>query len=503
MNSGPEVLLTLENHACMLCATSRNDCRCDLGQVISIDVLPDDVLLAIFDFYVDEATKMIWNLSLPKHLVEGWQPLVHVCQRWRAVVFGSPCRLNLRLGCSSRTPARDRLDIWPAFPLFIFDNRRERSDGMDSIIAALEHSDRVHQIKLFDLSCSHLKEVLAAMQVPFPELTRLELHTFDTVLPDSSLGGTVPHLQFLRLQGFPLLSLPKLLLYATHLVTLRLERVPHFGYISPEVMVTTLSTLTRLQSLSLKFGSPRSPPDRTSHPPPSTRSILPVLTHFCFNGVGKYLEDIVSRIDVPRIDRLSIGFFYQMGGTPRSISFIRHIPRFEAFKTAHIFFSHDGARVKFYSQPGERTLDVYMPCNELDGQLSSAGQVCASCLPSLFPLEDLHISERQYSSLVWLNYIGNTRWLELLRPFTSVKNLCISREVTPSLVSALQELVGSRTTEVLPTLQNITLPWPHFPDDQEGIEHFVAARQVAGHPIVVSYESSPHRLFWAKRMVDI
>ena len=27
--------------------------RCDVGQVVSIDILPDDVLLEIFDFFVD------------------------------------------------------------------------------------------------------------------------------------------------------------------------------------------------------------------------------------------------------------------------------------------------------------------------------------------------------------------------------------------------------------------------------------------------------------------
>jgi hypothetical protein len=54
--------------------TSRNDVltRYDVGQVVSIDMLPDDVLLEIFDFF----TKSVENF------IQEWQILVHVCRRW-------------------------------------------------------------------------------------------------------------------------------------------------------------------------------------------------------------------------------------------------------------------------------------------------------------------------------------------------------------------------------------------------------------------------------------
>jgi hypothetical protein len=52
---------------------------------------------------------------------------------------------------------------------------------------------------------------------------------------------------------------------------------------------------------------------------------------------------------------------------------------------------------------------------------------------------------------------------------------------------ALQELVGGRATEVLPTLENIFLEgfWPSGPV-YEGIEKFVAARRLTSHPVAVS-----------------
>jgi len=81
----------------------------------------------------------------------------------------------------------------------------------------------------------------------------------------------------------------------------------------------------------------------------------------------------------------------------------------------------------------------------------------------------------------------NSLWLELLLPFRTVKNLYVSEDFVPRILPALQELVGSRATEVLPNLQNIFLEG-HEPSGpvQEGIQQFVAARQVISDPITVS-----------------
>jgi hypothetical protein len=85
--------------------------------VIRIDVLPDDVLLDIFDFHLTKDLGDGENEG--KWAAEEWQLLVHVCRRWRNLVFGSPRRLNLQLYCTPETLARDRLDVWPALPLII------------------------------------------------------------------------------------------------------------------------------------------------------------------------------------------------------------------------------------------------------------------------------------------------------------------------------------------------------------------------------------------------
>jgi len=159
--------------------------------VIRIDVLPDDVLLGIFDFY------MIIDPNGEKQEIEAWQTLVHVCRRWRCLVFESPHRLDLQLCCTPKTPARDTLDVWPALPLLIQGNLF--STDTDDVVAALGQSNRVYQVFLH-LYGWQLEEVLAPMQVSFPELTRLQLYSHDetlSIIPDSFLGGSAPRLRYL------------------------------------------------------------------------------------------------------------------------------------------------------------------------------------------------------------------------------------------------------------------------------------------------------------------
>jgi hypothetical protein len=111
-----------------------------------------------------------------KKPMEKWQTLVHVCRRWRRLVFGSPRRLKLRLVCSPTTPARDTLDVWPPLPIFIGCNDKGEEAAGD-ISTVLERRDRVIKVHLFTLNDSDLEETLATMQVPFPELTDLLLYS--------------------------------------------------------------------------------------------------------------------------------------------------------------------------------------------------------------------------------------------------------------------------------------------------------------------------------------
>jgi hypothetical protein len=452
-------------------------------------MLSDDVLLDIFDFLLRE-----------KRGIEEWITLAHVCRRWRSVVFQSPLRLDLQLVCTPKTRARDTLDIWPPLPLIIHDydtfDFNDKPPSVDNIIAALEHNYRVRQIELSCFSSPELEYITtdsAAMQEPFPELTYLLLGMdkddgSERILPDSFLGGTAPRLRSLYLINVPFPGLLKLLLSATHLVVLDLRDIPRSGYLPPETVATSLSALTSLEFLCLDFRYPRPRPAlETRRPPPLTYSILPSLTKIEFKGASEYLEEILARIDSPRLDELHITFFNQIiFDTPQLFQFISRTPMLRAPKNGHIEFDSGAISVEFSSQTSDYIVfSLRILCTASEWQLSSLEQITSS-LPPFSVLENLYVKEG-YPPPHWHDDVENTLWLDLLRSFVAVKNLYLSDEIVPHIAPALQELVGGRTTEVLPTLENIFSEafQPSGPI-HKGVERFVAARRLTSHPVAVS-----------------
>src|SRR5260221_2390194 len=218
-------------------------------------MLADDVLLEIFKFYVDERRVNYWDF----HHFDKWHMLVHVCQRWRNLVIISPRYLNVQLLWRPKRSVKKIIDIWPEFPICVYDYgfRVQAADNDD---AALKLNDRVSQIRLLNLSPITWERYAPLMQDLFPMLTHLCVQPYSPikqVISDSFLGGSAPCLQELLLDGVPFPALPKLLLSATKLVRLTLWNIPDSGYISPESLAICLSALTRLESLSLTFESPR------------------------------------------------------------------------------------------------------------------------------------------------------------------------------------------------------------------------------------------------------
>ena len=195
----------------------------------------------------------------------------------------------------------------------------------------------------------------------------------------------------------------------------------------------------------------------------------------------------MGRIDAPLLKKLEMTFFHQLiFDIPQLTQFIRRTPEFKAHNNLRVLFSGGIVWVTLPRTFVEE-LEYRILCGPSDWLLSSMAQLCGSFFPqALFPaLEHLYILEDRLSD--WQDDIENSQWLELLHPFTVVKDFYISSTLIPRIVPALQELVGERVIEVLPALQTLFLeePLPSGPV-QESIGQFVAARQLAGHPIVVS-----------------
>jgi hypothetical protein len=217
---------------------------------VTINTLPDDVLLNIFLFdrltYLEEVDQLL-------RLSWRWCRLVHVCWRWRSVIFASPKFLGLRLVFGPRTRV-ELAGIWPPLPIIIRNRVRWPMPGNYDSNAAIMHHSRVREIDLHYVTCPQLQRLASVMQEQFPALVHLMLQYVDyrrpaVALPDEFLGGSARRLRSLELSSIPYPALPKLLLSATDLVRLTLGRIPHSGYISPETIVNALSVLASVTIL--------------------------------------------------------------------------------------------------------------------------------------------------------------------------------------------------------------------------------------------------------------
>ena len=451
---------------------------------VAISILPDDVLLEIFKFYVDQV-----------YHEDAWHTLIHVCRRWRYVVFASPRGLHLQLHCTNRIPVKKLLNVWPTLPIIIdafFEVTIPRRSGVTNIIAALDEHDRVRRINIWGVPYSLLKNC-AVMKKPFPELTDLSLRSDDApLIPASFLGGSTPRLQSLELSGIQFPALWKLLLSASGLVTLRLSDIPDPGDILPDAMATYLSALTMLQELFLDFRFPRSEDERENRSlsPLARRFVLPSLTEFYFKGDSEYLEDLVDRIDTPVLDKFTITFFGQLFfDTPLLRDFFSRTNVFQALHRAAVFIFSSCINVTLFRRKGmadHGTLDVGISCCMPDTQLLSLAQFCSTSLPHLPTLEHLGIYEIKTLGPEWPDEMESAPWLELLRSFVTVKDLALSRFLVQYVMPALRELAGESVTEVLPELRHVFVDGfdPSGPI-QEAIAQFVAARQLSGHPVTV------------------
>ena len=457
---------------------------------VTINALFDEVLLDIFEFY------LTCPLPPSSHKEDAWHTLVHVCRRWRYVVFGSPRRLDLRLLCTNGR-LLNTLDIWPELPIVI------HVDGegiyplprVANVVSMLKWRDRVCKIFTNDVPNSFLKEV-ATLTEPFPALIELDLTTMferdPPILSDSFLGGSVPRLRSLNLWGIPFPALGKLLLTARDLVTLSLGFIPPSGFISPDAMVDILSTLPKLKTFDLSFDhfdTPQIWDHRASQRSPAlTRVVLPALTNFEFYGNSRYLDGIMSQIDAP-LDSIAVTFSNELvvSDIPLLRDFISFISRTQIPNGPHRLdtsFSSIDVEISLFQRKGDvdfkvLNLRILCSCYAIDSQLSSLARACSTFLPPLPNLELLGIFNSKHLPSLWQHGVDNTLWMELLRPFTTVKDLVLDELVVLSVASFLQGLAREQVTTILPALQNIFLEGVHWSGPvPEGIVKFIIAREL-------------------------
>jgi hypothetical protein len=452
----------------------------------TIGMLPDNVLLEIFDFYRQ-------NLPYTFRATWRWHSLVHVCPRWRLVVFASPHRLDLQILCTHRTPVRRNLGIWPAFPIVI-NYRNSGAGGItpsdeDNVVAALERCDRVCYIRLA-VTDSQLGKMALAMQGPFPELTHLHIGSDDgnaQVLPTKFMGASAPRLHSIYLHRIPLPTLPKLLMSTNDLGKLELRRIPPTGYIPPEAMVACLAALPRLDTFHIGFKSATSRPDRIP-PPPETRTVLPTLTSFEFKGASEYLEDLVAQIDSPQLDRTFIVYFNQLIDfqAPQLSRFIdRSIgPKLASFGHVQVAFFSDWVTFDMYPHEDHTSSDsasatITISCEGIDWQVSHVAQVLSYFSATIS--NAIHLKLKVEPDGLQLKGMDDVEWQYLLRQCSIVQTLYVSQELAGGVAYELEHIAEDLVPEVLPSLDLICLAGQRAPS----IGNFITARKLSGLPVSV------------------
>src|SRR6267142_269180 len=360
-----------------------------------IDMLPDNVLLEIFDFYREDTT---FSMHTSWIYTWRWQALIQVCRRWRCVIFGSPRRLDLRVVCTDITPTRTSLDIWPPFPISISCRYRVDEKSVGNVIAAVEHGhDRISHISIEYINGSASEKLAVAMQQPLPTLKCCCLGSSEDsesvpVLSETFLGGSAPLVEYFELSGIPFPTFPQFILSSIHIRYLSIYDIPHSGYISPNAMAACLAALPNPEDLYIGFRSPLSRPPQTT-PPPRTRMVLPALTQLFFCGVSEYFEDVVAQIDTPVLNRLNVTFFMDLiFDIPQLRHFIGRAERLEPLDQA-VMELNDRAIWISDSDRLPRRFRLQIVCERPDWQLSSMVQVFGQQLLLLSHIKELEISQ--------------------------------------------------------------------------------------------------------------
>ncbi|KAH9971519.1 hypothetical protein BGW80DRAFT_443331 [Lactifluus volemus] len=457
-------------------------------QISPIEALPDETLLTIFDFC--RAASVRRTFQWPGPWPRVWRNLVHVCQRWRYVVFSSPLRLDLRLYYSDRhrSSLREMLDVWLPFPIEIC-----CYNVRGNLIAALEHRDRICELR-FELSSSEWEKLarVTEMQMPFPALTclRLGLRSWSGPVPATLLGGSAPSLRSLYIHSVPFPTLPQFLLSCNDLSELYLQNIPKLGYITPEAMVTVLSALTKLTCLYIWFDHPY---EEIQLAPSPTRAVLPALTEFKFHGVNEYSEDLLARIAVPQLETLSVMYEHEPHVFDIS-QVISHSLPLGPFHHAEVTFSSLRIGIGLYQSEETYSLKTFKLSFDQSApgyEAESIAQMCtlSPLLPSVTELDigsDLSFSGLDFKDLEDLR--DQSVWLALFHLFPSVRTLRLSSHIRPFVVSfILSSLLGEGANDVLPELQNLYLTDRGRRDEPEerAIELLIAASQNTDHNVTV------------------
>jgi hypothetical protein len=421
---------------------------------------------------------------------------MHICRKWRHIVFESQRALRLQLFFTHGTPVLDALDCWPALPIVVEYGESPASDppaleDENNVIAALKRSDRVSSISL--TVTSSLLEKISEIEGPFSELEDLILlyrNGAQLTLPSTFQWG--PRLCRLNLTSITIPSLLQLLGSSKNLVDLHLHEALDPSCFPPEALTNTFSGMVKLQSFSLHFPSTN---NHLTPPPPSReRVVLPALIRLDFQGTTEYLERLVARIDTPLLEYIEVTFVAKSNfDLSQLCKFLNRIGTHKSPRRADILSSEHATSISL-TRPGDPTcLKLQSLRKPLSEQLIILARILYQFSAFLFNVEDLRISVQRPSRQPEGDSPYIERWLDYINSFISVKWLHVSGNLSNKIVRSLQ-LPDGRPKSVLPALQKLSIsqPRPRHTLLREAVVSLLVSYRLSGHPLVVEYERQCH-----------
>jgi len=490
----------------------------------SIHILNDDSLLNIFTLCRPLLSNEDEAININTHMLPGeewsrrerwWYNLVHVCQRWRRLIFASASYLRICHVCTHGTQVGRMLAQSPILPLVVdyADETRgwTEGDGEGLWFALLpERRDRVRRIRLL-VHGSYLWNFVAALfDGTFPMLEclfvklRKRCHESPSFkLPHRFRAARLRHLVLTQI-GFPLAS--PILVTSVHVVTLSLNLVK---YCLPNDLLERLLSLPRLEALNIASTSPISEDFSVAsgqgplwNTPLNTHVTLSNLHSFGFQGDGLYLKALLPGMTTPLLGGLQTAVFNQM--TPSvscllSCTTTADNPNF-SIGSAWFRFHRRGVSVRVCPSDGDRTyvFSLHAFCRGLNSQLFFVSQLFDGPSLLLASVVDLSLA---YSRRIFSSEQHNdtedrcTHWRNLLRSFKNVEILRVYGELSRDISRAL--LLGSEAEPVssrvlLPRLKELRCTaMGDLSDAGNALAAFIHACEAAGHPVRLVHATVP------------
>ena len=414
---------------------------------------------------------------------------MHICRKWRRIVFAAQVDLHLRLFCTHGTPVRRTLDCWPVtLPIVVeyggYSSLDPPAPGDENdIMAALKRSYRVISIRL-TITIS-LLEKLSTLKRPFSRLEDLVLQSQSGVqltLPSAFRWGR--NIRLLRLTRIAIPAHFELLYSYRNLTDLKIHEIKDPWDCSLDTLTDALSRMVQLRSLSIDFIH------STKHwtiTLPSRKRVIPTLTHLKFNGLTEYLECLVFGIDAPRLEHIEVDFFdITTLNLSKLKDFIDRIEMHNSHRRARILSFEHCISISL-TQPGAPAcLRLTLFCTE---HLSLLTRFCTLFSVFLYDVENLRIDAMQSSNRQGEDYCR--QWRAVICHFRRAKWVHVSGNQSTHIVRALQppeKRYGYRTVLISLHKLYIQQPGPRNDHLREEIVSLMISRRLSGHPIEVEYD---------------